>query len=138
LPGRKSVVRTGGRDTVSGTVTKILPEASSTGATEVWIESPEIDALLRPGQTVEGLLAAGSDSEALAVPESAIVYDKDDRPCLFVRSGESYERLDVRTGMDQDGWVEIVSGLMPDQLVVVNGAYELLYQDFDQQFKVQD
>ncbi len=138
LQGREASIRLNENQTVTGIVRQVLPLASSTGAVTVWLEGPQIDAQLRPGQTVGGEIVAESRSGVLAVPESAIVYDARDQPFLFVGKDGTYERLGVQTGMAQDGWVEILSGLREDQLVVVRGAYELFYRKFNEQFKVQD
>jgi multidrug efflux pump subunit AcrA (membrane-fusion protein) len=76
--------------------------------------------------------------KALAVPESAIVYDAEEHPYLFVLKDAGYEPHNVRLGLIQDGWVEVVSGLEQNQSVVTQGAYELFYRQFNEQFKVQD
>ncbi|MGE5190499.1 MAG: efflux RND transporter periplasmic adaptor subunit [Gemmatimonadota bacterium] len=138
LQGREAVIRLGESRTVAGIVRQVLPTTTSTGAATVWIEGPQINARLHPGQTVGGDIVAESRSGVLAVPESAIVYDDRDRPYLFVGKDGAYERLGIRTGMEQDGWVEVLSGLKEDQPVVVRGAYELFYRKFDERFKVQD
>ncbi len=138
LQGREAAIRLNESQTITGGVRQVLPLASSTGAVTVWIEGPQIDAQLRPGQTVGGSIVAQSRSGVLALPESAIVYDAQEHPFLFVAKDGSYERLGIQTGMVQDGWVEVLSGLKEDQLVVVRGAYELFYRKFSEQFKVQD
>jgi len=138
LQGREATIRLSESQTITGIVRQVLPMDSSTGAVTVWIEGPQIDAQLRPGQTVGGKIVAQSRSGVLAVPESAIVYDPRDHPFLFVGKDGTYERIGIQTGMTQDGWIEILSGLKEDQLVVVRGAYELFYRKFNEQFKVQD
>ncbi|WP_029917997.1 efflux RND transporter periplasmic adaptor subunit [Pelobacter seleniigenes] len=138
LQGREAAIRLSESQTITGIVRQVLPMASGTGAVTVWIEGPQIDAQLRPGQTVGGEIVAQSKSGVLAVPESAIVYDPQDHPFLFVGKDGTYERLSIQTGMTQDGWIEVLSGLKEDQLVVVRGAYELFYRKFNEQFKVQD
>lgn len=138
MQGKKATIRLNEAQTVTGTVRQVLPETSSTGAVTVWIEGPQINAQLHPGQTVGGDIMVESRSGSLAVPKSAIVYDDQDHPCLFVRKDGAYERLGIQTGMEQDGWIEVISGLKQDQLVVVRGAYELFYRQFNEQFKVQD
>lgn len=138
LQGRKAVIRLNENQTLTGIVKKVLPRASCTGAVTVWIESPQIDVQLRPGQTVGGDIMTESTSKSLSVPKSAIVYDSQDNPFLFISKNKSFERLSIQTGMEQDGWIRILSGLKEDQLVVVRGAYELFYQKFNEQFKVQD
>jgi multidrug efflux pump subunit AcrA (membrane-fusion protein) len=93
---------------------------------------------LRPGQTAGGSVAIKVISDAMAVPESAIVYDPKEQPFLFILNGVSYEPHQVKVGMVQDGWVEVVSGLEQGQPVVTQGAYELFNRQFKEQFKVQD
>ncbi len=138
MQGKAAVIRLKEGQTVTGTVRQVLPRTSSTGAVTVWIEGPQIDAQLNPGQTVGGDITAESRSGVLAVPASAVVYDAQDHPFLFVRKDGVYKQLGIQTGMEQDGWIEVLSGLKQDQLVVVKGAYELFYRKFDEQFKVQD
>jgi len=138
VQGREVVIRSNESQPFTGIVRQVLPLASSTGAVTVWIEGPQIDAQLRPGQSVGGEIVAQSRSGVLAVPESAIVYDAQDHPFLFVAKDGTYERIGIQTGMAQDSWVEIISGLNEDQFVVVRGAYELFYRKFNEQFKVQD
>jgi multidrug efflux pump subunit AcrA (membrane-fusion protein) len=72
------------------------------------------------------------------VPESAIVYDSEEYPYVFIQRGGTYEPHSVRLGLMQDGWVEVLSGLEQNQSVVIHGAYELFYRQFNQQFKAQD
>jgi RND family efflux transporter MFP subunit len=138
LQGKEATIRSNENQTVTGIVRQVLPRASRTGAVMVWIEGPQIDAHLHPGQMVGGDIAAESRSGTLAVPESAIVYDAQDHPILFVRKDSAYERLGIQTGLEQDGWIEVLSGLKQDQFVVTQGAYELFYRKFNEQFKVQD
>jgi len=138
LQGKEATIRLSENQAVTGIVREVLPMTSGTGAMTVWIEGPQIDAHLYPGQTVGGDIMAESRSGFPAVPESAIVYDAQDHPFVFVRRDSAYERLGIQTGMEQDGWVEVLSGLKEDQLVVVRGAYELFYRKFNEQFKVQD
>ena len=124
--------------TLLGIVQRVLPRALSTGAVTVWIEGRQIDTQLRPGQMVGGDIVVKVKPDTLAVPESAIVYDSQEHPYLFVRKDSAYEPLSIQVGQEQDGWVEILSGLKQDQLVVTQGAYELFYRKFNEQFKVQD
>ena len=138
LQGREAAIRLNESQTLTGIVRQVLPRASGTGAVTVWIEGPQIDAQLRPGQTVGGEIVTQLRSGVLAVPASAIVYDSQDHPLLFVGKDGTYERLGIQTGVTQDGWIEVLSGLKEEQLVVVRGAYELFYKKFNEQFKVQD
>jgi membrane fusion protein (multidrug efflux system) len=135
---KEATIRLNENNKLTGIVQQVLPRASSTGAATVWIEGPQIDAQLRPGQMVEGDIVLMTRPDALAVPESSIVYDSQEHPFLFVSKDSGYEPLSIQAGLQQDGWVEVVSGLKQDQLVVTQGAYELFYRSFNEQFKVQD
>lgn len=138
LQGKEGTIRLSENQTLIGLVRRVLPRASGTGAVTVWIESPQIDAQLRPGQMVGGAMAVTVRPDALAVPESAIVYDSQEHPYLFVSKNSSYVPISIQLGLEEDGWVEVLSGLKQDQLVVTQGAYELFYRQFNEQFKVQD
>jgi RND family efflux transporter MFP subunit len=138
LQGKKAIIRLSENQTLTGIVRHVLPRASSTGAVTVWIEGPQINAQLHPGQMVGGDIVVKAGPGTLAVPESAIVYDAREHPFLFICKDNAYDPLQIRTGLEQDGWVEILSGLKQGQLVVTKGAYEIFYRKFNEQFKVQD
>jgi RND family efflux transporter MFP subunit len=138
LQGKEATIRLIENRTLTGLVRRVLPRASKTGAVIVWVEGPQIDERLRPGQTVGGSVVVTVRPQTLAVPESAIVYDPQEHPYLFVRKDGSYKPLSIRVGLEQEGWVEVLSGLKQDQFVVTQGAYELFYRQFNEQFKVQD
>jgi RND family efflux transporter MFP subunit len=138
LQGKEATILMSENQTLTGTVQRILPRALSTGAVTVWIEGPQIDIQLRPGQMVGGDIVIKVKPDSLAVPQSAIVYDSQEHPYLFVSKDGAYEQLSIQVGQEQDGWVEVLSGLNQDQLVVTKGAYELFYRKFNEQFKVKD
>jgi RND family efflux transporter MFP subunit len=84
---------------------------------------PDPRGRLRIGQALVAHLTTGAASEALAVPEGAIV-DEDARPVAFVqRGGETFEKRDLELGMRDRGFVEVRSGLAEGERVVVDGAY---------------
>ncbi len=138
LRDKEATIRLDANQSVTAVVQRVLAQRSETGLAKVWIEGPAVNADLRPGQTVGGTVVVDTVRDALAVPESAVVYDSEERPCVFVANGNTSERRDVEIGPTQDGWVEIRSGLKPDESVVTQGAYELFYRDFNERYKVQD
>ncbi|MDA8404674.1 MAG: efflux RND transporter periplasmic adaptor subunit [Desulfobacteraceae bacterium] len=139
LPGKTADVNVGENRSLHGIVRRVLPEAGSTGATMVWIEGAEIDTQLHPGRTVTGSIVVEDGHESLAVPASAIVYDVQEHPLVFLKQGDSYRACSVRPGLTQDGWVEIFSSALNPRLsVVTQGGYELFYRHFNKQFKEQD
>lgn len=138
LVGKEATVRMDRDAILSGRVQCVLPRADSTGATVVWIEGKQIDGRLRPGQSVGGSLTLEVRPAVLAVPESAIVYDEKEHPVVFIQQDGIYELRSVQLGLMQDGWIEVVAGVKANQSVVIQGAYELFYQQFNEQFKVPD
>jgi RND family efflux transporter MFP subunit len=138
LQGKEVTIRLDENQTLTGLARSVLPQAGGTGAVMVWIEGAQIDTQLRPGQTVGGSMVVKVRPEILAVPESAIVYDSEERPYIFVQKDGVYEPRSVHLGLVQEGWVEVLSGLEQNQSVVTQGAYELFYRQFNEQFKVQD
>lgn len=137
LLNQPATVRITDDKTIGGKVVHVLPRRSKTGAIMIWIEGPEIDQTLQPGQNASGRLFLNSNATT-AVPKSSVVYDDQEEAFVFVPTGGKYERRRVRTGQTADGWVEILSGLKPGEKIVTQGAYELFYSDFTQQYKVQD
>jgi RND family efflux transporter MFP subunit len=138
LQSKPVSIRLDQQEILTAQVRSVLPAAGETGATVVWIEGPQVDERLRPGQAVAGDLVLEVTPEMLAVPEAAIVYDEEEHPLLFIRSNGAYAPRRVELGLSQDGWVEVLSGLEANQPVVVEGAYEVFYRQFNQQFKVPD
>ena len=138
LQGKEATIRLAENQTLTGLVRRVLPQAGSTGAVMTWHEGPQIDKQLRPGRMVGGSMVVEVRPETLAVPESAVVYDPEERSYIFVQKDSTYEPRSVKLGLVQDGWVEVLSGLEQNQSVVTQGAYELFYRQFSEQFKVQD
>jgi membrane fusion protein, heavy metal efflux system len=73
--------------------------------------------------TVE--IPVGQTNPVLAVPSSS-VQQIDGRPVVFVRKSESeFQRCNVQTGADSDGYTEIRAGLKQGDLVVSKGSFIL-------------
>lgn len=82
------------------------------------------DGLLKPGMflTVE---FPDVKSEVLQVPESSVL-DHEGRSFVFVHLGEDqFARRDVTPGRRNERSVEILSGLQPDEVIVVGGGFAL-------------
>jgi len=138
IQGKKTTIELDATRVLTGFVSRVLPRAASNGAVRIWIQGPQIDRRLRPGQAVAGTLIAKAVTDTLAVPRSAIVYDAQERALLFVRKNGGFAAQRIRLGWMQDGWVQVLSGLEQDQRVAVQGAYELYNRNFNVQFKVED
>ena len=80
------------------------------------------DARLAVGQAVSLRIFRSAASEAVTVPESAVVDDAG-QPVVFVQvAGESFERRPVRLGNREAGRVQIAGDVAPGERVVVRGA----------------
>lgn len=65
----------------------------------------------------------GSIDDALAVPKEALIEDEG-RAFVFVQSsGEAFERREVKIGIEDTGFVQIIGGLVGDERVATRGAY---------------
>jgi cobalt-zinc-cadmium efflux system membrane fusion protein len=91
------------------------------------------DAHYKPGMFVWVELPEGASREVLAVPAAA-VQRHEGRAFVFAPEGEGrFRRIDVETGIESDGFVEVTTGLDAGREVVVRGGFllksELLLED---------
>ncbi len=119
-----------------GQIVRVSPQATAAGATVVWIDAA--DAALRAGQLVSGTGVLAEHRQALALSPDAVVRDDAGQAYLFIKSGDTYQKRAIKTGLASIGWIEITSGLSEVDEVVVQGAYELFHSNFNQIFKVVD
>ncbi|MFM9059123.1 MAG: efflux RND transporter periplasmic adaptor subunit [Planctomycetaceae bacterium] len=91
------------------------------------------DAHFKPGMFVWVDLPEGAIREALAVPAEAVMRHEG-QAFVFVPEGKGrFRRVDVETGVESEGFVELTSGLDAGREVVARGAFllksELLLED---------
>ncbi len=92
--------------------------ATRTMATEIDIANP--DHLLKPGMYANVALALEQHANAITVPTVAL--QKDDRgQFVYTAAGDSARRIDVRTGLEQGDYTEILSGLTDSTRVITTG-----------------
>lgn len=71
--------------------------------------------------TVE--IPAGQTGPSLAVPSSS-VQQIDGRPVVFVRTSETtFQKREVQTGLESEGYTEIRAGVKPGEAVVARGSF---------------
>ncbi len=75
---------------------------------------------------------------AVAAPQAAIARDDADHAFVFIRDGNKWRKQQVVTGIRDQQWVEIRSGLQPGEQVASEDAYELLYHDFSSTYHEPD
>ncbi len=119
-----------------GIITKVLPVKTKSGASIFW--AGKLIKGFHAGGTLEGDIRLGSKIHRIAVPKKSVVYNENGRPFVIIKTKKGYKKIEVKTGMVSKGWMEIVSGIKPDNKVVTKGAYELLYKNFSKTFKASD
>lgn len=82
------------------------------------------DNLLRPGMFARARLILGTRNSAVMVPEESIMASADGQYLFAVREGKA-QRQPVRTGVRQNGNIEIIEGVAAGELVVTAGQVKL-------------
>lgn len=82
---------------------------------------------LRPAMFATVLLGTAAPSQAVAVPESAVVLI-DEKPAVFIatsdgKGGASFQRRSVTIGEKRNGQVLIAEGVRAGEIVVTEGAF---------------
>lgn len=85
------------------------------------IDDPEH--LLRSGMFASFVIRVGDPVHSLAMPANGIVREGDGTTTVWV-TGDSrhFIKRTVKIGLAQDGWTQILSGLEPNDTVVMDGA----------------
>jgi membrane fusion protein, heavy metal efflux system len=65
---------------------------------------------------------ANLSTSVLTVSQKAVVRDNERKVVWVLHDGKELVRRSVETGLEQDGWVEIRSGLQPGDRVISDGA----------------
>lgn len=94
---------------------------SSTRTMKVEVDFPNPERLLRPGMYGSLTLALETTAEAVTLPATALLSEKDKMFVYVVEDGQ-VRRIEVTTGMDDGIRVEILNGLHGGEQVIVAGA----------------
>lgn len=106
--------------TLSGSLWKIvLAQDSGLEKSELLLEIPDADKTLAVGQFVEvNLLPDLAPTKKLAIPHSARLKTSTGS-FAFVKNGEFLLRTEIKTGIENEEWIEILEGLYEgDQLAI--------------------
>ena len=99
---------------------------SSTTAVKLIADFKENDKLdLRLGMQTEMTVYTESKNNVLLVPSSSVIRTASKNVVVVAKSGGHFQPVDVVTGLDNDEFVEIVSGLKEGMKVVVSGQFLL-------------
>jgi cobalt-zinc-cadmium efflux system membrane fusion protein len=102
---------------------------AATNSIEVAFHVENPDALLRPGMRAEFSIATGKREGVMSVPREAVQGDGAQR-FVYVADYElknTFVKTPVVVGAQNDRLAEIISGLLPGDMVVTRGAYALVF-----------
>ncbi|GMQ82210.1 MAG: efflux RND transporter periplasmic adaptor subunit [Rhodothermia bacterium] len=91
----------------------------------IWIQVNNEHGKLKPEMFAEMAIVVDANPQAITVPVEAVIEDGPDK-FVFVENGDSYQKVDVITGLRDDVNIEITDGLYPGDLVVIQGNHQLL------------
>ena len=79
---------------------------------------------LKSGMFSEVRLVVGAKSGAIAVPSSAVL-SENDKPYVFIPSGDTAARREVKTGISNGDYTQISGGLKAGDELIIFGLYGL-------------
>ena len=126
--GQAATLRIPGLDKdIPAKVTVLSPALDPSSTTEeVWVEADNQRGELKPGTTASVSITARTIANALVIPASAILTKSSGQTSVMVVKSDSraYSQ-NVKMGIQQGIRVQIVSGLLPGEQVIVTGQYGL-------------
>ncbi len=108
-----------------GRVQAILPEVeASTRTLKARIELANPGGKLAPGMFVR-IALGGTAKAGLMIPSEALIRTGTRSVVMLAEGGGKYRPVDVQTGQEANGQIEIISGLVAGQKVVISGQFLL-------------
>jgi multidrug efflux pump subunit AcrA (membrane-fusion protein) len=107
--------------TFSGNVTLISPlvnQLTRTASVEITLPNPQH--LLKPGMFAQVEISLGQKDDLFLIPAHTILQEGERKRVFVVADGKAISR-NVETGISQNGWVEIKSGLSENDSLIVAG-----------------
>jgi HlyD family secretion protein len=122
-----SITVPGIENPISGKVTLISPALDPGSTTvEVWVRLSNLDGGLKPGTTVHLLLAGRTVANAFVVPaESLVTTPAGEKAVMIVGTDGVAHMKKVSVGIQDNGLVQILSGISAGDQVITEGAYGL-------------
>jgi HlyD family secretion protein len=126
--GDESQVRVPGIEKVVEAKVSLVSPALDTGSTtvEVWFKLDNKGGRLKVGTPVKVTITGKTVAQAMKVPAAAILTAQDgSKSVMVVGSDGAAHRKAVTLGVEDDGDVQILSGLAATDTVITGGAYGL-------------
>lgn len=99
-------------------------DASSRTLPVIW-EMANANGEIRLGTLGRLSIRTGKTADAVAVPRSAVLFEENRSVVYVQRGGETFERRFVKTGIEDQEWVEILEGLEFNERIVTTGSYDV-------------
>ncbi|MDR2928178.1 MAG: efflux RND transporter periplasmic adaptor subunit [Cytophagaceae bacterium] len=116
---------TAANDTLQGTITELSPAIDKTARTFAGrVTVINTAQILRPGMFVRCEVELQRKDSVITVPKELLLNDGNSR-IVFVAERDAAIRREVQTGLEDQGEIEITSGLAKDERLIVKG-YETL------------
>lgn len=109
-------------DEIMGTVSSFNPvKDAKTGLYTVKISVPNPDGALKEGMFASINLLIENRSDILTVPVSSVIKEDESETYVYVVNGNIAEKRVIETGLENDEYIEIISGLETGEKVVLSG-----------------
>ena len=107
---------------ISGISDVVEPEEQTV---HFWAEIENPDHQLKPGMFADQTIVLEKGVDVLSVPLDAVIEDGGSR-FVFVAYGATYTKHEIVVGAKDDRYIEVREGVMPGELVVVQGTHQLM------------
>jgi len=116
---------------VHGKIEYVAPALDPTSRTlQARIEAPNPGERLKKDMYVTAEVRAGTISNALTVPDAAVLRDTDNMPYVYLQTGNNqFARRSVTLGQTGNGNSQILTGLRAGDKIVGNGSLFLQFQN---------
>jgi membrane fusion protein (multidrug efflux system) len=112
-------------ETLTGRITLISPVIDPTSGTiKVTVEVTDYPRSTRPGDFVEVRIVTDRHTDTVLVPNTAVISDRGEQ-VVYVAADSVAVRRVVEVGFQDDQAIEIVSGLVSGEMVVIQGQRSL-------------
>lgn len=123
---------TSGNTTYTGKVSALDPVATTTtGATgsttalggTITFDTPPTG--LFSGFEIDADITTNTAENALTMPIETLVYDKENKPYVYIVKNDKAKKVEIETGIQSDTKVQIIKGLEKGQKVIISPADSL-------------
>lgn len=112
---------------VIGRIERLDPSLDENSrARNVYIRAENPEGKLLRNMLVTLSIASGDALPAILVPNTSVL-GRDGEPFVFVKVGDTAERRSVKLGARLGDQQEIISGVLPDEEVIIQGHYQLQF-----------